>query len=84
MSNDEINIDNARAFLKEKTKPEYHRYIDTQLAGDFAVAISIIIAGTENNKCLLYVDPVKSCQALKARDKQLKREMRYNPDDGSC
>jgi len=34
----------AREFLKTKFKPEYHNYIDTQLAGDFAYQLAEIIA----------------------------------------
>ncbi len=35
-----MNIDEARAYLKANFKPEYHKYIDKKLAGDFAVSIA--------------------------------------------
>lgn len=35
-----MNIDEARAYLKASSKPEYHSYIETKLAGDFAVSIA--------------------------------------------
>ena len=35
-----MNIDEAKSYLKASTKPEYHAYIETKLAGDFAVSIA--------------------------------------------
>ncbi len=35
-----MNIDEARMYLKASSKPEYHKYIENQLAGDFAVSIA--------------------------------------------
>ncbi|RLA17868.1 MAG: hypothetical protein DRQ62_14475 [Gammaproteobacteria bacterium] len=35
-----MNIDEAKNYLKASSKPEYHSYIETQLAGDFAVSIA--------------------------------------------
>jgi hypothetical protein len=35
-----MTIDQARDYLKRRYKNEYHKYIDTKLAGDFAVAIA--------------------------------------------
>lgn len=35
-----MNIDEAKTYLKASTKPEYHAYIDKQLAGDFAVTVA--------------------------------------------
>lgn len=35
-----MTIDEARAYLTDLFKPEYHRYIKTTLAGDFAVTLA--------------------------------------------
>ena len=35
-----MNTDEARTYLQDTMKPEYGRYIKTELAGDFAVAIA--------------------------------------------
>lgn len=35
-----MNIDQARKYLKQYHKPEYIRYIETTLAGDFAVVLA--------------------------------------------
>ena len=35
-----MDIDQSRKYLKKVNKPEFHRYIDNELAGDFAVIMA--------------------------------------------
>lgn len=35
-----MTLDQAKDYLKRRYKAEYHKYIDTKLAGDFAVEIA--------------------------------------------
>jgi hypothetical protein len=45
-----MTIDQAREHLIKLFKPEYHRYIRTQLAGDFAVTLVKKIEEKNNKK----------------------------------
>ena len=61
-------IDEARLYLSDIFKPEYSQYINTKLAGDFAVDLA---EKMKTKQCLLYIDPELSCQALRVRKAEL-------------
>jgi hypothetical protein len=41
----------AREYLKTKFKPEFHEYIESKLAGDFAVALTAELLRHEPEYC---------------------------------
>ena len=62
--------DEARKHLSSVFGSEYSKYINSRLAGDFAVVLSEKLKAKQ---CLLYVDPELSCQALRDRKTELER-----------